>query len=65
MVFSLLVYLCLKHSLGIFSRNFCVEMHKWKLALYVSKTKCLIFQQRLQLNYNLYPPFKLAYQYLD
>ena len=40
-------------------------MCKYKLSLYLSKTKYIIFQPRQKLNYNLYLPLQLAGQYLD
>jgi len=44
-------------------------IHVWlcsnRLTLNLSKTKCLVFQPRQKLNSNLYPPLKLADQYLE
>ena len=43
-------------------------IHEWlcsnRLTLNLSKTKYLVFQSRQKLNSNLYPPLKLADQYL-
>ena len=36
-----------------------------KLTLNLSKTKYVVFQPWQKLNYNLYTPLKLAYQYLE
>ena len=36
-----------------------------RLTLNLSKTKYLVFQPRQKINYNLYPPLKLADQYLE
>ena len=36
-----------------------------KITLNLSKTKYLVFQPRQRNNYNLYPPLKLADQYLE
>ena len=44
-------------------------IHEWlcsnRLTLNLSKTKYLVFQPRQKLNSNLYPPLKLADQYLE
>ena len=44
-------------------------IHEWlcsnRLTLNLSKTKYLVFQPRQKINSNLYPPLKIADQYLE
>ena len=46
-----------------------LAIHEWlcsnRLTLNLSKTKYLVFQPRQKINSNLYPPLKLADQYLE